>query len=69
MTAEQYVAAFHSGSRDASRDFDDFNLTFVQQAAAKMRREANCATPYADGYCIRVGELTRDALRKITSNA
>lgn len=57
MTPEYFVAAFHQGSRDASRDVDELGLDAARRIASKMRRGEH--TPYADGYCVRVGELMR----------
>lgn len=55
--SETYVAAFHQGSRQASADYDQFGIDYCRKVANKMRRGTD--TPYADGYCVRVGELMR----------
>jgi len=56
--SEEHVAAFYQGSRHASSDYDEHDLAWAQNVARKMRRHPT-DTPYADGYCVRVGELTR----------
>jgi hypothetical protein len=62
--SEQYVAAFYQGSRQASQDYDEFSLAHVQNVALKMRRHPT-DTPYADGYCVRVGELLRSQPKEL----
>ena len=57
--SEEHVAAFYQGSRQASSDYTDGGPAYAHNIAQKMRRHPT-DTPYADGYCVRVGELMRN---------
>jgi hypothetical protein len=60
MDIEAYIDHFRSGAQGASEDYDEFGLAHTRKCAEKMRREPDGTTPYGDGYCIRVAELTRN---------